>query len=220
MVLKWHFLKSFNSFKKLVSLNNEPIEARVLRQKVREVYSKAATNPKSKLPFPVGRAVAEQVGYPKELLDSLPDTVSESFAGVSNVSLFAEIPAGATVLDIGCGAGLDSLVAARKAGENGTVTGVDFSEEMIAKARESVSITSNKNIEFHNAPAESLPFQARFFDVVLANGIFNLNPLRDKIFGEIKRVLKPGGSVFAAEIIFSIPRERPDNVIKINDWFA
>lgn len=210
----------FKSFKKIFSLNNEPIKASVLRQKVREVYSKAATNPKSKLPFPIGRSFAEQVGYPKELLDSLPETVSESFAGVSNVSLFAEIPEGATVLDIGCGAGLDSLIAVKKVGKNGKVIGVDFSEEMIAKARISVAKTSYRNIEFHNAPAESLPFQSRFFDVVLANGIFNLNPFRDKIFAEIKRVLKSGGRVFAAEIVLSIPREHPDNVIKIDDWFA
>lgn len=213
-------MMAFQKLIKLFNLNNEPIEASVLRQKVREVYSKAATNPRGKLPFPVGRAFAEQVGYPRELLDSLPELLSESFAGVSNVAIFAEIPEGTTVLDIGCGAGLDSHIAANKTGAAGHVIGIDFSEEMVAKARESIAITSSSNIEFHTAPAESLPFQSRFFDIVIANGIFNLNPFRDKIFKEIKRVLKPGGSVFASEIVFSKPRGNPDNITRINDWFA
>lgn len=208
------------SFRKLFALNKKPIEAPALRQEVRKVYSRAATNPESKLPFPVGRSFAEQLGYPKELLDSLPTITSESFAGVSNVSIFAEILEGSVVLDIGCGAGLDSIIAAGKTGENGKVIGIDFSEEMIQKARKSLAAAPYKNIEFHNASAESLPMQSRKFDVVLANGIFNLNPFRNEIFKEIYRVLKPGGRVFAAEIVFSKPREHPDNVIKINDWFA
>jgi SAM-dependent methyltransferase len=213
-------MKAIKSLKKVFKLNKEPIEAPALRQKVREVYSEAAINPKSELPFPIGRSFAEQVGYPKELLDSLPGLISESFVGVSNVSIYAEIPEAATVLDIGCGAGLDSIIAAEKTGEKGKVVGIDFSKKMVEKAKKSISLTSYKNIEFHNAPAESLPFQSRSFDIVLANGIFNLNPFRDKIFKEIKRVLKCGGGVYASEVIFAKPREHPDNVVKINDWFA
>ena len=102
-------------------------KADLLRAKVNSAYSAAATQPEQKHPFPLGRELAENLGYPSEMLDEIPQPSLEAFAGVSNVSLFADLPAGATVLDLGCGAGMDSIIAARRVGPTGRVIGIDFS---------------------------------------------------------------------------------------------
>ena len=174
-----------------------------LRNKVREAYSAAAKQPSEKHPFPVGRAFAESLGYPAALLDGLPSVAIEAFAGVSNVSLFATIPEGAKVLDLGCGAGLDSLVAARRVGPTGNVIGVDFSTPILDRARQAAKEAAIQNVSFERADAEHLPLDDACIDVALANGIFNLNPARTAIFGELARVVRPGGVVYAAELILA-----------------
>jgi len=190
-----------------------------LRDKVREVYSAAAHSPTGQHPFPVGRAFAESLGYPAALLDSLPSAAVEAFAGVSNVSLFAEIPEGATVLDLGCGAGLDSLIAARRVGMSGKVIGTDFSGTMLDRARGAVQEAAIQNASFEQADAEHLPLGPASVDVALVNGIFNLNPAREAIFRELARVLRPGGLVYAAELLLASPL--PANVRQTDaDWFA
>ena len=117
-----------------------------LRDKVRIAYS-AAEMPQEKHAFPVGRAFAESLGYPADLLDQLPAVASDAFAGVSNVSIFAEIPSGATILDLGCGAGLDALIAARRVGLSGKVIAVDFSTAMLDRARQAVREAGVSNLE-------------------------------------------------------------------------
>src|SRR5512139_4070719 len=119
-----------------------------LRSKVREAYSSAAERPAEKHPFPVGRVFAESIGYPSDLLDRLPAVSVVSFTGVSNVSIFADIPKGATVLDLGCGAGLDTLVSSEKTGPEGRVIAVDFSEAMIRRARQGVEECGCSNVTF------------------------------------------------------------------------
>lgn len=106
-----------------------------LREMVCGAYSASAEQPREKHAFPVGRQFAESLGYPTELLASLPSVACDAFAGVSNVSLFADLPVGATVLDLGCGAGLDTLIAVQRVGSAGKVIGVDFSEAMLTRAR-------------------------------------------------------------------------------------
>lgn len=190
-----------------------------IRDKVREVYSAAANSPDSKHPFPVGRAFAESIGYPAALLDSFPPSCVNAFAGVSNVSLFAEIPAGATVLDVGCGAGLDSLIAARRSGASGKVIGVDFSTSMLDRARQAATEAGVQNTSFEQTDAEHLPLASASVDVALINGIFNLNPSRASIFRELARVLRPSGVAYAAELILASPL--PANVKQSEaDWFA
>lgn len=188
-----------------------------LRDKVREAYSSAAVTPADKHPFPVGRAFAESLGYPVELLDSLPSIAVEAFAGVSNVSLFATIPEGAKVLDLGCGAGLDSLIAARRAASSGKVIGVDFSAAMLDRARQAAKEAAIQNVFFERADAEHLPLDDASIDIGLVNGIFNLNPARTAIFGELARVVRRDGIVYAAELILagSPPSNQGDA-----DWFA
>ncbi len=190
-----------------------------IRDKVRDAYSAAADRPTEKHPFPVGRAFAESLGYPTDLLDSLPAVAVDAFAGVSNVSLFAEIQTGTTVLDLGCGAGLDSLIAARRVGPTGKMTGVDFSDTMLDRARAAADEARVDNLTFRKADAERLPLPDASVDVALVNGIFNLNPARESIFRELARVVRRGGTAYAAELILARPLPAEINQSDA-DWFA
>ena len=190
-----------------------------IREAVRHAYSKAAEAPEENHPFPVGRAFAESVGYPGKLLESLPSVAVDAFAGVSNVAIFAEITAGDHVLDLGCGAGLDSLIAATRVGPTGRVAGIEFSASMIARARQAAEIHGAANIHFVGSSAENLPMPADSLDVAIINGIFNLNPARDAIFRELARVIRKGGSVFVAELILREPLP-PEAVMDPSNWFA
>ena len=170
-------------------------------------------------PFPVGREFAASLGYPPGLLDSSPSVAVEAFAGVSNVAVFADIPEGANILDLGCGAGLDALIAAGRVGARGRVLGVDFSEAMLTRARRAAIGAGAHNLHVCRAEAARLPVSAGSIDVVLVNGIFNLNPARAPIFRELARILRPGGRVFAAELILCEPR--PSRIrFSEADWFA
>jgi arsenite methyltransferase len=190
-----------------------------LRDKVRKAYSAAAERPSDKHSFPVGRTFAESIGYPAALLESLPSASVEGFAGVSNVSLFAEIPQAVTVLDLGCGAGLDSLIAARRVGPSGKVIGLDFSNAMLERARQAAKEAIVPNIRFEQASAEYLPLAAASIDIALVNGIFNLNSARESIFRELGRVLRPGGVAYVAELILAHPLPAGVNQNEA-DWFA
>ncbi len=193
--------------------------AKRLYDGVKKAYSVAAERPLEEHPFPLGRTFAESIGYPKELLDSLPASSSNVFAGVSNVSVFAEIPRGSKILDLGCGAGLDSLIAARKTGSAGRVIGIDFSRSMVSRARESAEEADLINVEFREGPADQISVQDGAIDVAIVNGIFNLNPNRDAIFRELARVVHPGGSVYGAELILIRPLMNASPPTE-DDWFG
>lgn len=190
-----------------------------LRGKVRQVYSAMAEQPAVEHPIPVGRTLAENLGYPPQLLSSLPSLAVDAFAGVSNVSVFAEIHQGATVLDLGCGAGMDSLIAAVRCGPLAKVIGIDFSRAMLERARAAVAEAAAGNVVICEADAEHLPLATAAVDVALVNGIFNLNPARDAIFRELGRVVRPGGAVFASELLLREPLP-PEVRTSEADWFA
>lgn len=199
------------------------IESNRLRDGVHRAYSAAADRPQAEHPFPVGRAFAEKLGYPADVLDRFP-LAAEAFAGVSNVAVFANLPPGAAVLDLGCGAGLDSLIAAGRVGAAGRVVGVDFSESMLARATQAAAgsgggMPGAGRLEFKRGDAERIPLDDASVDVALVNGIFNLNPARGLIFGELARVVRPGGEVYAAEIILREPLP-PGEQASDSDWFA
>ncbi|HVP45765.1 MAG TPA: methyltransferase domain-containing protein [Bryobacteraceae bacterium] len=189
-----------------------------IRDSVRDTYSAAAAQPSESHPFPVGRSFAESIGYSIELLKSIPDDCVDRFAGVSNISVTAQIPAGATVLDLGCGAGLDSMIASWRIGARGRVVGVDFSPVMLDQARRGTSQAGIENTLFCRADAERLPLPDASIDVALVNGIFNLNPARECIFHELARVVRKGGTVHAAELILSAPL--PPAEQNAANWFA
>ena len=190
-----------------------------LRGRVREAYSGAAENPRASHPFPVGRHFAESVGYPGDLLDRMPPACVDAFAGVSNVALFADLLPGTTVLDLGCGAGLDSLIAADRIGPDGSVLGLDFSESMLLRACQAGSQLGRGNVLFFRGDAENLPLEDESIDAALVNGIFNLNPARAAIFPELARVVRSGGAVYVAEIIVRQPLP-PEVRSSEVDWFA
>lgn len=190
-----------------------------LREMVRGAYSSAAERPQEKHAFPTGRQFAESIGYPADLLASLPSVACNAFAGVSNVSLFADLPAGTTVLDLGCGSGTDTLIAARRVGPTGKVVGVDFSVWMLSRARQAVAESGVTNVELRESDAERLPLADGEIDVAIVNGIFNLNPAREAIFHELARVIRPSGKLFAAELILREPLP-PETLASETDWFA
>ena len=188
-----------------------------LRARVRAAYSLAVEKPGGKHPFPVGREFALSVGYPACVLDALPVPAVDAFCGTSNLSLTAAIHTGSTVLDLGCGAGMDCFIAASRTGAAGRVIGVDFSRSMLARAEASHS--PGMHLIFLQASAELLPLRRASMDIALVNGIFNLNPMRGAIFGELARVVRPGGYAFATEIIRREPAGA-DEVITDDNWFA
>jgi arsenite methyltransferase len=190
-----------------------------LRTSVQRAYTEAAQRPQDEHPFPVGRSFAESIGYPYKLLESLPSVSVDAFSGVSNIAIFADIPEGATVLDLGCGSALDTLIAARRTGPKGKVISIDFSDAMLARARRAVEQASLDNVELHLADAEDIPVEDRVIDVAIVNGIFNLSPTRDAIFNELARVVRLGGAVYASELILREPLTH--NVCESEtDWLA
>lgn len=188
-----------------------------LRRAVAAKYGEVARNPDGKHPFPVGRKFAVSIGYPEEVLRTFQDAVTESFAGVGTPVLEAGLRRGMKVLDLGCGAGLDCLLASRSIGPDGLVVGVDMAPEMLHKARRNLRQLRGGGVPLLRAYAEELPFATASFDAVVSNGIFNLAPLKDFIFAEIYRILKPGGHVTASEIVLEHALDTTPQTL--TDWF-
>lgn len=185
---------------------------------VSDRYGQVARAPGGDFNFPVGRKFAESVGYPASLLDELPASLWESFTGAGNPKAHSNLEPGSTVLDLGCGAGLDLVLYARAVGAGGRVIGVDLSPAMAAKARANLRALSLANAEVLEGASDRLPLPDASVDVVCSNGIYNLSPDKRKAFGEVYRVLKPGGRTEFAEVVLkdALP---PGTCKGIDDWF-
>ncbi len=189
-----------------------------IKEAVKEKYSKVAKDPCLAFNFPVGKDFALKVGYPKEILDTLPESMYESFTGANNPQPFVELKEGEVVLDLGCGAGLDLYFYARAVGEKGRVYGLDISEDMVNKAKRNMGAVGIKNVEIKCGHSDNLGFPDNFFDVVASNGIYNLSPDKEAVMKEVFRVLKPGGRTVFCEIV--LKEKLPEDVRKnIDDWF-
>jgi SAM-dependent methyltransferase len=180
------------------------LDVGLLKSEIKKTYASVSQEPEQEFIFPTGRAWAEDLDYPPELA-RVPDAAAESFAGVANPFSLGRLNEGERVLDLGCGAGTDSLVAAQMVGPDGAVTGVDMTPEMLAKARAAAAELGASNIEFVEGEAESLPFQDRSFDVVISNGVIDLIPEKDAVFAELRRVLRPGGPLQIADVTIQRP---------------
>ncbi|MEE8558358.1 MAG: methyltransferase domain-containing protein [Myxococcota bacterium] len=172
-----------------------------IRRMIRERFAGIARAPEKEARFPVGPESARALGYDPELIELLPLSVTESFAGVGNPLSLGEIRPGQTVLDLGSGAGLDSVLAARRVGPTGRVIGVDLAEEMVEKARRNVRALALGNVEFLQGQIEDLPAGEDTFDVAISNGVLNLCPDKPGALAEIHRVLRPGGSLLLADML-------------------
>jgi len=181
-----------------------PIDVDLLKTEIRKTYASVSQEPEKDFVFPTGRAWAEDLGYPEEL-SQVPDFVAESFAGVANPWVLGRLEPGQRVLDIGSGAGMDSLIAALQVGPEGSVTGIDMTPEMLEKARRGVVELGLDNVTFIEGEAESLPFDDASFDVVLSNSVIDLIPDKDAVFAEIFRVLIPGGRLQIADVTIQNP---------------
>jgi len=181
------------------------IDVEVLKCEIKKTYARVSEQPDEDFIFPTGRAWALDLGYPAELLAHVPDASAESFAGVANPFALGPLRPGERVLDVGSGAGTDSLVAAQMVGREGSVTGLDMTAEMLAKARASAAALGVGNVEFLEGEAESLPFADELFDVVISNGVIDLVPDKDVVFAEIFRVLVSGGRLQIADVTIQRP---------------
>jgi arsenite methyltransferase len=186
----------------------------VLRRAIQDEYREVATCPTKGFHFHTGRPLAERLGYPAEEIDAVPAGSVESFAGVGNPFVFGRLRRGETVVDVGSGAGFDSLIAARQVGPGGGVIGVDMTDGMLEKARSGAAAAGLANVEFRKGFAEALPLDDAGVDVAISNGVINLCPDKEAVYRELFRVLKPGGRLQIADIVVqkAVPREAKENI--------
>jgi SAM-dependent methyltransferase len=180
------------------------IDVEVLKSEIKKTYASVSEEPERDFIFPTGRAWAEDLQYPAELAD-VPEGAVESFAGVANPWQLGRLSPGERVLDLGSGAGTDSLIAAQMVGEHGRVTGIDMTPEMLEKARSAAAEMGAANVDFVESEAERLPFPDESFDVVISNGVIDLIPDKDAVFAELSRVLVPGGRIQIADVTIQNP---------------
>ena len=177
----------------------EPLES-VIKGEVLRMYQEVAEHPESEFHFYHGREAAEMFGYEAEWLESAPAGAVASFAGVGNPHLRSELQPGETVLDLGSGAGLDSIIAGWRVGPTGTVYGIDLNPTMCAKA-EAHAAASGTRMECREGRMEDIPLPDASVDVVLSNGVINLSFRKRRVIAELYRVLRPGGRISITDIV-------------------
>jgi SAM-dependent methyltransferase len=176
-------------------------DSQALRAEVSKIYSRVANDPDGDFHFHRGPDyAASMLGYDRERLASLPDRSTASFAGVANPLSIDEVRAGERVLDIGCGAGMDLLLAALQVGPTGEAVGVDMTPEMLESVKRSVDEIGDVNVTLESGDAEDLPLEPASVDVVISNGVLNLTTDKHRAFSEILRVLRPGGRLLLGDI--------------------
>ena len=195
------------------------VDPSTLREEVKHKYRDVAINPSGEYHFHTGRQLAARLGYEQAVVDAMPDQAVESFAGVANPFLLRRLEKGEKVVDAGSGAGFDCFIAAQQVGPQGRVVGIDMLDEMLKKSRQTAAVMALGNVEFREGLLEEMPVDDGWADVVISNGVINLCADKKRVFSEIWRVLRPGGSLQFADIANGKPI--PESALSIVDlWTA
>jgi arsenite methyltransferase len=189
-----------------------------LEAKVKEMYRHVAEEPRGKYHFEMGHPLAERLGYPADVLDRIPDGAIESFAGVGYFFDLADLSEGESIVDLGSGSGMDVFFAADQVGPSGTVVGIDYTAEQLAKARRLAEKNGYSRVEFTEGRIEDLPLDEASCDCVISNGVINLAPDKEAVFAEAARVLKPGGRLAIADIVSEV--QMKDSIVCDADLWA
>ncbi|HZD64608.1 MAG TPA: methyltransferase domain-containing protein [Acidimicrobiales bacterium] len=194
------------------------VDPHALREQVRDKYREVALDPNGAFHFHTGRSLAARLGYDTEAVGRLPEVAVESFAGVADPFSLERLALGEQVVDVGCGAGFDSFLAAAQVGSEGRVIGIDMTREILAKARETAKMLDLGRVEFRGGLAEALPVEDGWADVVISNGVINLCVDKRAVFSEILRVLRPRGRLQFADI--ATGRPVPEESLKDLDLWS
>jgi len=185
---------------------------------IREKYHKVAISPEGQFKYPTGIEGLKRLGYDNQIIEDLPNSVADSFCGVGNPFSLGKIDSGAFVLDIGCGSGVDALIAAKLVGASGKVLGIDMTSEMIQKANSNKDLMVSGNVSFQVASVQDIADMDEGFDVIISNGVFNLIPDKDEALQKAYGLLKPGGSLFICDQVLTGPLSK-DLRQRVASWF-
>ncbi len=193
-------------------------DRRCIEENIRQKYASVSENPDGLFTYPTGRAGIETLKYDPRIIQNLPENVLASYCGVGNPFSLGPFREGEIVLDIGCGGGVDTFIAAMMVGSTGRAVGIDTVPDMLKRAEKNLQEMHLSNVTFQEASAEALPFPDESLDVIISNGVFNLIPDKSKALREAFRVLKPKGRLMIADQVLTgklpeDPRER------IESWF-
>jgi SAM-dependent methyltransferase len=177
------------------------VDTDTLRKAIQDEYKEVAEDPRKGFHFHTGRPLTKIVGYKAEWLEGVSESAIESFAGTGNPFAMGQLASGEKVVDVGSGGGIDSLVAARMVGPDGEVVGIDMTPAMLERARAAAAESGIDNVEFREAYMEKIPVPDGWADVVISNGVLNLTPDKQKVLGEMFRVLRPGGRLQIGDIL-------------------
>ncbi len=196
------------------TIETPAIDLSSLRKAIQREYALVADEPEHGFHFLVGRPLAQLLRYHEDWLAGIPEPTIASFAGTGNPFSIGPPAQGERVVDVGCGGGIDSLIAARMVGPSGQVIGVDMTPAMLAKARLSAAAATITNVEFRDGFGEALPIGDAWADVVISNGVLNLMPNKDAALREMARVLKPGGRLQIGDILVqkAVPQSAKEDI--------